>query len=302
MIFGEDVEDPKGGVFGFTKGLSTRHPKRVFNSPLAEATIAGTAVGLAATGFRPIFELQFVDFVAPAWNQIVNQLSTLRWRSNSDWTCPAVFYAPYGAYLPAGATWHSQSNEALFTHVPGLRVAVPTTPSDMAGLLWTALNEEDPTLFLIPKHVMRVRHVAPATKVRVGFGRARIVRDGTDVTIATWGNGIELACEAADALGNECSTEIIDLVSLVPCDWGTIATSVSRSGRLIVVSEDSRLGNFGQSIIAEMVGTPERFDAFLSPPVLIAREDVHIPYNPVLEYAVLPDVARIRSAILASLN
>ena len=302
VIFGEDVEDPKGGVFGFTKGLSTRHPKRVFNSPLAEATIAGTAVGLAATGFRPIFELQFIDFVAPAWNQIVNQLSTLRWRTNSDWTCPAVFYAPYGAYLPAGGSWHSQSNEALFAHVPGLRVAVPTTPSDMAGLLWTALNEEDPTLLLIPKHAMRVRHAPPASNVRIGFGRAKIVREGTDVTVVTWGNGIELACEAADALVDECSTEVIDLVSLVPCDWGTVAASVARSGRLVVVSEDSRLGNFGQAIIAEMVGTPERFDAFLSPPVLVARDDVHIPYNPVLEYAVLPDVERVRSAILASLS
>jgi 2-oxoisovalerate dehydrogenase E1 component len=302
VIFGEDVEDPKGGVFGFTKGLSTRHPGRVVNSPLAEATIAGTAVGLAATGFRPIFELQFIDFAAPALNQIVNQLATLRWRSNSDWTCPAVIYAPCGAYLPAGATWHSQSNEALFTHVPGLRVAVPTTPADMAGLIWTALHEDDPTLLLIPKHAMRVRHPPSAAGVRVGYGRARIVREGTDVTVVTWGNGIELACAAADGVAGQCSTEVIDLVTLSPCDWGTVAASVSRSGRLVVVSEDSRLGNFGQAIIAEMVGTPERFDALLSPPMLIAREDVHIPYNPALEYAVLPDVQRIQSAILDSLS
>lgn len=301
VIYGEDVEDPKGGVFGFTKGLSTRHPGRVVNSPLAEATIAGTAVGLAATGYRPIFELQFIDFAAPGFNQFLNQLATLRWRSNGDWTCPAVFYAPCGAYLPAGATWHSQSNEGLWTHIPGLRVAVPSTPEDMAGLLWTALQEEDPTLLLIPKHSMRVRHPPLPGSVRMGFGRARIVREGTDVTVVAWGNCIELAREAADDIADRCSTEIIDLVSLAPCDWGTVAASVARSGRLVVVSEDSRVGNFGQAVIAEMVGTPERFDAFLSPPVLVARDDVHIPYHPVLEYAVLPDVARIRSAILASL-
>ncbi len=300
VVFGEDVEDPKGGVFGFTKGLSTRHPGRVVNSPLAEATIAGIAVGLAATGYRPIFELQFIDFAAPAFNQILNQLATLRWRSNGDWKCPAILYAPCGAYLPAGATWHSQSNEALWTHVPGLRVAVPATPEDMAGLLWTALHEEDPTLLLIPKHSMRVRH-PPHGPTRAGFGRARIVRAGTDVTLVTWGNCIELAREAADQLANRCSIEIIDLVSLAPCDWGTVAASVARSGRLVVVSEDSRLGNFGQTVIAEMVSTPNWFDAFLSPPVLVAREDVHVPYNPVLEYAVLPDVARIKTAILESL-
>ncbi len=300
VIFGQDVEDPKGGVFGFTKGLSTRHPGRVVNSPLAEATIVGIAVGLAATGFRPIFELQFIDFAAPAFNQLLNQLATLRWRSNGDWTCPALLYAPCGAYLPAGATWHSQSNEGLWTHVPGLRVAVPSTPEDMAGLLWTALHEDDPTLLLIPKHSMRVRH-SPHGPTRVGFGRARIVRAGTDVTVVAWGNCIELARQAADQLANHCSIEIIDLVSLAPCDWATVAASVARSGRLVVVSEDSRVGNFGQAVIAEMVGTPERFDAFLSPPMLVARENVHIPYNPVLEYAVLPDVARIKAAILETL-
>ena len=120
VLLGEDVEDPKGGVFGFTKGLSTRYPGRVVNSALAEATIAGMGIGLAATGFRPILEMQFIDFIAPAFNQLLNQAATLRWRSNGDWTCPAVFYAPYGAYLPAGSTWHSQSNEGFWTHIPGL--------------------------------------------------------------------------------------------------------------------------------------------------------------------------------------
>jgi 2-oxoisovalerate dehydrogenase E1 component len=296
LLFGEDVEDPKGGVFGFTKGLSTRFPGRVVNSPLAEATIVGMGVGLAATGFRPIFEMQFIDFIAPAFNQLLNQAATLRWRSNGDWTCPAIFYAPYGAYLPAGSTWHSQSNEGFWTHIPGLRVAVPSTPADLAGLLWSALQEEDPTLLLIPKHIMRVRHEARPPQRR-GFGRARIVQHGDDVTVVTWGNCLEIVQKAAADRASGTSIEIIDLVSLVPCDWGTIDASVAKTGRLVVVNEDARTGSFGQAIITEMVGTQARFNRFLSPPLLVAREDGHIPFHPVLEYAVLPDVERVQAAL-----
>ena len=296
LIFGEDVEDPKGGVFGFTRGLSTRYPGRVVNSPLAEATIVGMAVGLAATGYRPVFELQFIDFMASAINQLLNQAATLRWRSNGDWTCPAIFYAPYGAYLPAGSTWHSQSNEGLWTHIPGLRVAVPSTPGDLAGLLWTALHEADPTLLLIPKHMMRVRR-QPAARYSRGFGRARIVQTGTDVTVVSWGNCLELVQQAADERAGRLSVEIIDPVSLVPCDWATIEASIEKTGRLVIVSEDTRTSSFGQAIIAEMVGSQLRFNRFLSPPLLVAREDGHIPFHPVLEYAVLPDVAKVHAAL-----
>jgi 2-oxoisovalerate dehydrogenase E1 component len=296
LLFGEDVEDPKGGVFGFTKGLSTRFPGRVVNSPLAEATIVGMGVGLAATGYRPIFEMQFIDFIAPAFNQLLNQAATLRWRSNGDWTCPAIFYAPYGAYLPAGSTWHSQSNEGFWTHISGLRVAVPSTPADLVGLLWSALQESDPTLLLIPKHIMRVRHEVRPPQRR-GFGAARIVQAGEDVTVVTWGNCVEIVQKAAADRASRCSVEIIDLVSLVPCDWAAIDASVAKTGRLVVVNEDARTGSFGQAIIAEMVGTQTRFNRFLSPPLLVAREDGHIPFNPVLEYAVLPDVARVQAAL-----
>jgi 2-oxoisovalerate dehydrogenase E1 component len=296
ILFGEDIEDPKGGVFGFTKGLSTRHPGRVINSPLAEATIVGTAVGLAATGFRPIFEIQFIDYAAPAFNQFVNQLATLRWRSNGDWTCPAVFYAPYGAYLPAGGTWHSQSNEGFWTHIPGLRVAVPSTPQDLIGILWSALQETDPSLILIPKHIMRVRH--DITQPRpIGFGQAHIARTGTDVSIVAWGNCLELAHRVAAELTTVCAIEIIDLVSLIPCDWETIDESIAKTGRLVVVCEDARTGSFGQAIITEMVSSQERFNRLLSPPILVARDNVHIAFNPNLEYATLPDVAKIRSAV-----
>jgi 2-oxoisovalerate dehydrogenase E1 component len=301
ILFGEDIEDPKGGVFGFTKGLSTRYPSRVVNSPLAEATIIGTAVGLAATGYRPVFELQFIDYLAPGFNQLLNQAATLRWRSNGEWNCPAIFYAPYGAYLPAGGTWHSQSNEGFWTHIPGLRVAVPSTPEDLVGLCWTALHEQDPTLLLIPKHVMRVRH--ELTSVRsMGFGQARVVRSGGDVTVVAWGNCLEIASQAADELAARCSVEIVDLISLVPCDWATIDTSLAKTGRLVVVNEDARTGCFGQTIISEMVGSHERFNRLLSPPVLVARGDVHIGFNPALEYAVLPDVAKVKSALLEVLR
>ncbi len=231
IVFGEDVEDPKGGVFGFTKGLSTRFPGRVVNSPLAEATIAGMGVGLAATGFRPILEMQFIDFIAPAFNQLLNQAATLRWRSNGDWTCPAVFYAPYGAYLPAGSTWHSQSNEGFWTHIPGLRVAVPSTPSDLAGLLWSALHESDPTLLLIPKHIMRVRHDPVVPQAR-GLGQARTLQTGTDITVVAWGNCLEIVQRAATHHADRWSIEIIDLVSLVPCDWAAIDASVAKTGAL----------------------------------------------------------------------
>ena len=296
VLLGEDVEDPKGGVFGFTKGLSTRYPGRVVNSALAEATIAGMGIGLAATGFRPILEMQFIDFIAPAFNQLLNQAATLRWRSNGDWTCPAVFYAPYGAYLPAGSTWHSQSNEGFWTHIPGLRVAVPSTPVDLAGLLWSAMQESDPTLLLVPKHIMRVRHETVPKQAR-GFGRARIVQTGSDITVVTWGNCLEVVQKAAAHHADRWSIEIIDLVSLVPCDWAAIDASVARTGRLVVVTEDARTGSFGQAIITEAVGSQARFNRFLSPPLLVAREDGHIPFNPVLEYAVLPDATRVHAAL-----
>lgn len=297
ILFGEDIEDPKGGVFGFTKGLSIRHPGRVINSPLAEATIVGAAVGLSVMGYRPIFELQFIDFAIPALNQLINQVATLRWRSNGDWTCPAVFYAPCGAYLPAGGPWHSQSNEAFWTHIPGLRVAVPSTPEDLAGILWTSLHEDDPTLLLIPKHIMRVRHEAVQTR-SLGFGRGRLVRPGSDVTIVAWGNCVELARQAAEDLSVDCSVEIVDPISLVPCDWEIIETSIAKTGRLVVVSEDARTSSFGQAIIAHVVSTQDRFNRFLSPPILVARPDAHIAFHPAVEYATLPDLAKVQAAIL----
>jgi len=294
VFFGEDIEDPKGGVFGLTKGLSDSFPSQVINSPLAEATIMGVAVGMAAYGYRPVFELQFIDFIAPGWNQITTNMSTLRWRSFGEWKCPCVIYAPYGAYLPGGSLWHSHSNEASLAHLPGIRVAIPSTPEDASGLLWTAMHADDPCFILIPKHIFR-KQMDVENVVPVPFGKAKVVRDGTDVTLVTWGNCLELAQEAAASVS--ASVEIIDLRSIVPCDYETIVKSLSKTGRLVVVHEDNRTGGFGQTIISEVTCVPDRWNLFLSPPQLVARDDVHIGFNPIYEYAALPDVSQVIDAI-----
>lgn len=294
VFFGEDIEDPKGGVFGLTKGLSEAFPNQVFNAPLAEATIMGAAVGMGAHGFKPVFELQFIDFFAPGWNQIVSNMSTLRWRTMGDWACPCVIYAPYGAYLPGGSLWHSQANEAYLAHTPGLKVAIPSTPEDAAGLFWTAIQGNDPHFILIPKHIFRKQVNVEAVEP-VPFGKAKVVREGADVTVVTWGNCLELAVEAAGK--GVADLEIIDLRSIVPCDYDTIVKSLEKTGRLVVIHEDNRTGGFGQTVIAEIMAKPEWFNLFLSPPQLVAREDVHIGYNPVYEYAALPDLSQVLDAI-----
>jgi 2-oxoisovalerate dehydrogenase E1 component len=302
IMFGEDIEDPKGGVFGFTKGLSSKYPDRVRNSPLAEATIVGTAVGLAATGYRPVFEIQFIDFITPGFHQLVSQIATLRWRSKGEWKCPLVIYSPYGAYLPAGGMWHSQSNDGWWAHTPGIRVAIPSTPEDLAGLFWAAIQDDDPTLLLIPKHIFRVRMPVQAYRA-IPFGKAAIRREGTDVTVVAWGNTLELAFQAAEQFAQQgVSLEIIDPRTLVPFDWETVEQSLAKTGRLVVIHEDNRTCGFGQAIIAEMTSVPERFNLLLSPPQLVARYDVHIPFCPELEYAVLPDLARVMRAIQTTLE
>jgi 2-oxoisovalerate dehydrogenase E1 component len=302
VVFGEDIEDPKGGVFGFTKGLSSKYPERVRNSPLAEATIVGTAVGLAAMGYRPVFEIQFIDFITPGFHQLVSQIATLRWRSKGEWKCPLVIYSPYGAYLPAGGMWHSQSNDGWWAHTPGIRVAIPSTPEDIAGLFWAAIQDDDPTLLLIPKHIFRVRMPVQAYRA-IPFGKAAIRREGTDVTVVAWGNTLELAFQAAEQFAQQgVSLEIIDPRTLVPFDWETVEQSLAKTGRLVVIHEDNRTCGFGQAIIAEMTSVPERFNMLLSPPQLVARYDVHIPFCPELEYAVLPDLARVMRAIQTTLE
>src|SRR2546430_8989045 len=225
ILFGEDIEDPKGGVFRLTQKLSTEFPKQVFNSPLAESTILGVACGLAAYGKRPVFELQFIDFIYPGFNQLVTNIANLRWRSFGNWKCPAVIYAPYGAYLPGGSLWHSQANESSLAHYPGLNVVVPSTPADAAGLLWTAMHGEDPVIFLIPKHLLWAEHEYAEPIRGVPLGRARQCTNGSDVTMVAWGNTIEKSLEAIAKIDNEISVELLDLRSIVPWDKAEIGDS-----------------------------------------------------------------------------
>jgi 2-oxoisovalerate dehydrogenase E1 component len=298
IMLGEDIADPKGGVFGLTKGLSTDFPERVFNAPLAEATIVGTAVGLSAYGFRPVFELQFIDFMTTGINQLMTQVASLRWRSVGEWKCPMVLIAPCGAYLPGGSLWHSQSNEGIWSNIHGLHVVIPSTPEDAAGLLWTAIKSDDPVLFLLPKHIFRKRVKVEGEFPAVPFGKLDVRREGTDVTLATWGNGTELADEAAERAEAEgISVEILDLRSIAPCDWEGIEASVRKTGRLVVLHEDARTGGFGQSVVAEMTSRLERWDLFLAAPQLVARMDTHVPYCPTLEYTVLPNIEQVLDAI-----
>jgi 2-oxoisovalerate dehydrogenase E1 component len=297
LLFGEDIADPKGGVFGFTKGLSTSFPGRVSNSPLAEATIAGTAAGLAIAGYRPVFELQFIDFVGPAFNQIVNQIATLRWRTAGQWACPVTLYAPCGAYLPGGGPWHSQSNESWFAHVPGLRVVMPGTPYDAAATFRAALAGDDPVLILLPKHLNYLKSESTSDS-SFSLGRAAVRRHGKDVTILAWGNCVEVALGSARELQKErIDCEVLDVRSIVPCDWNSIRDSIQKTGRLVVVQEDARSCSFGQAILAEVVSRPDYWNLLAGPPQLVSRPDVHIGFHAELEAAVLPSISRLCEAV-----
>ena len=302
VIFGEDIEDPKGGVFRLTQKLSTEFPKQVFNSPLAESTILGVACGLASYGRRPVFELQFIDFIYPGFNELVTNIATLRWRSFGNWKCPAVIYAPYGAYLPGGSLWHSQANESALAHYPGLTVVVPSTPEDAAGLLWTAMHAEDPVLFLIPKHMFWAERESKQPVRAVPFGQARKLRDGADITLVAWGNTVEKSLEALAKIGNEISVELFDLRSIAPWDKESIAASVHKTGRLVVVQEDTENCSVGQMIITHMTSQPDLWSEMVSPPVLVSKTNVMIGYNPIYEYAALPDVERIVAALRKSVS
>src|SRR6184192_3467865 len=302
ILFGEDIEDPKGGVFRLTQKLSTEFPRQVFNSPLAESTILGVACGLAAYGKRPVFELQFIDFIYPGFNQLVTNISNLRWRSFGNWKCPAVIYAPYGAYLPGGSLWHSQANESALAHYPGLSVVIPSTPADAAGLLWTAMHAEDPVIFLIPKHLLWAEHEYTKPIQAVPLGRAGQCTNGSDVTLVAWGNTIEKSLEAIAKIDNTTSVELIDLRSIVPWDKAAIEESLRKTRRLVVVQEDTENCSVGQMIISHLTSEAELWSTMISPPILVSKTNVMIGYNPIYEYAALPDVERIAAAIKKSVS
>lgn len=301
-FFGEDIEDPLGGVFKLTKGLSSDFPGRVVNSPLAESTILGVACGLASYGKRPIFEIQFVDFIGPALNQLLNNIALLRWRSNGDWTCPTIIYAPCGGYLPGGAIWHSQSNESAFAHFPGLIIVMPSTPEDASGLLASALASEDPVLFLIPKHLLWAPKEIPSKLEPIPIGKAVIRHEGTDLTVVTWGNCTEIVENALNKLDNGANIEFIDLRSIVPWDKETLVHSVAKTGRLVIVQEDTLNCSVGQMIITTLMEDHVVWNAMIAPPILVSKGNVHVGFNPVMEYSSLPDVEGVIKAINKSLS
>jgi 2-oxoisovalerate dehydrogenase E1 component len=297
LIFGEDVEDPKGGVFRLTQKLTVDFPGQVFNSPLAESTIIGLAGGLALYGRRPVFEIQFIDFIYPGFNQLTANLANLRWRTNGEWKVPAVFYAPYGAYLPGGGLWHSQANESVFAHFPGINIVIPSTPEDAAGLLWTAMHAEDITLVLLPKHLLWAERESAGPVVSIPLGVARRCLEGDDLTLVAWGNTMEKSLEAITELKGEVGVDLIDLRSIVPWDKALIEASVRKTGRLVIVQEDTENCSVGQMIITHIMSQPELWAALKAPPVLVSKGNVMIGYNPIYEYAALPDVPRILDAI-----
>ena len=309
-VFGEDVADAredvladvegKGGVFGTTLGLQKAFGMaRCYNAPLAEANIVGRAVGQAIRGLRPAPEVQFFDYVWPAMQQIKSEAATIRWRSNGAFTCPMVLRIPIGGYLTGGSIWHSQCGESIFAHVPGLLIAFPSRARDVAGLLRYAFTCEDPVLMLEHKHLLRqpyARDPFPPEGFVIPFGRGTVVRPGTDLTLVTYGATVERSRQAAAALEQEgCSVEIIDLRTIAPWDSTLVAESVARTGRCLVVHEDVLTCGFGAEVAA-WVG--EHCFADLDAPVRrVAAKDNHVPYEPTLERATLPQADDIATAL-----
>lgn len=290
IVYGEDVAGDKGGVFTATKDLTDQFGEdRCFNSPLAEASIVGTAVGLAASGYRPVVEIQFADYIWPALQQIRNQVAPFRYRSNSTWSCPMVIRVPCGGYIHGGLC-HSQNIESIFGHMPGLHVVLPATAADANGLLRTAIRSEDPVLFLEHKALYRsaaARTPAPPEDYYLPFGQARIAREGADMTIVTYGMMVHKATNAAKELAKEgYDVEIIDLRTIMPFDSETVLASIEKTNRALIVYEDHEFIGFGAEIAAQI--GDEAFEYLDAPIRRVAGAFTPIPFADPLEKAVLP--------------
>jgi 2-oxoisovalerate dehydrogenase E1 component len=286
----------KGGVFGTTFGLQRRFGQdRCYNTPVAEANIVGRAIGQAARGLRPVAEIQFFDYIWTAMQQINSEAATMRWRSAGEWPCPMVLRVAIGGYLAGGAIWHSQSGVSIFAQVPGLVVVMPARAVDAVGLMRTALASEDPVLFLEHKHLLRQKYTEgpfPAAGFRLPFGRGRVARSGTELTIATYGATLERSMRAVQATG--ASVEVIDLRSIMPWDKELVAASVARTGKLLVVSEDNLTCGFGAEVAA---WAGEHCFGDLDAPVRrVGAADTHVAYEPGLERATLPQTEQIEQA------
>ena len=294
FIFGEDVADPKGGVFKATVGLTeTFGESRAFNSPLAESLIIGVAVGLAAAGASPLPEIQFADFIHPAFDQIVSEVARLHYRTNGDWSCPMVIRTPYGGGIH-GALYHSQSIEAYYAHVPGLKVVVPSTPADAKGLLWSAFEDPDPVMFLEPKRLYRLaKGPVPDGDHRIPLGRAALRRRGDDLTIIAYGAMAYEAEAAASELASEgIECDVIDLRSLKPLDWETVGASVAKTGRVLIVHEDNEFVGYGAELAAQIAD--KAFTHLDAPVRRYAAPDVpSFPFAACLEEEIMPNAAGI---------
>jgi 2-oxoisovalerate dehydrogenase E1 component beta subunit len=297
VVLGEDV-GRKGGVFLATDGLQAEFGEdRVIDTPLTESMIVGVSIGASQNGLRPVAEIQFADFITPAFNQIVQEAARLRYRSNNAFGCPITIRAPFGGGVH-GALYHSQSVEAFFSHVPGLKVVVPSTPYDAKGLLRSSIRDDDPVLFFEHKKMYRsVRGEVPDGEYTVPLGRAAIVRPGSQVSVIAYGLMAHYALEAADLVADEgISTEVVDLRTLRPLDRETVLESVRKTGKCLIVYEDNRFGGYGAEVAA--IIAEEAFDYLDGPVTRVAGPDVPaVPYNHVLEEWFMPNPDRIATAI-----
>jgi len=299
VVLGEDV-GVNGGVFRATEGLLKEFgADRVLDTPLSETGIVGSAIGMALYGLKPVAEIQFLDFIYPAFDQIVSELAKLRYRSGGQFPCHVVVRAPYGGGIKGGL-YHSQSTEAFFCHTAGLKVIVPSTPADAKGLLLTAIADEDPVIFLEPKRIYRsVTGEVPDGDHRVPFGTARTVREGTDVSLFAYGAMVPPTVEAASALeGEGISAEVIDLRSLVPLDEDAVLASVQRTGRAVVVHEAARFCGFGAELSAVLA--EKAFYSLKAPIARVTGYDTPFPYA--LENVYLPGPERIATAARAAVR
>ncbi|MBP88930.1 MAG: transketolase [Planctomycetaceae bacterium] len=302
VLFGEDIEDPKGDVFGVTRGLSTKHPGRVRNSALTESTIVGTAIGRALTGQRPVAFIQFADFLPLAYNQLTSELANMLWRTDGSWEAPVILMVACGGYRPGLGPYHAQTLESVMAHTPGLDVFMPSNACDAAGMLNAAFRSERPTVFMYPKAMLNDIARGTSKDVRRQFvpvGTARKLRTGRDLTFVAWGNGIPLCERAADDLERAgVDIEIIDLRSLSPWDEHTVVASAEKTSRLIVVHEDNRTCGFGGEVLAT-VAERSRFPIAMR---RVTRPDTFIPCNFANQIEVMPSYRRVLATAAALLD